>query len=206
MKPRRAEWHAPQRTAAREDKIRFPWRRASWHSRWCRPDSPHVPNVAAGPARLRRRACAHGEGAGVVSTVQEARGHAGVLSARARRGERVARSRTRQPRVAGTARHPDDLPPHRAWSRHARDRRVSADGTAQGSWWSRPRCAVETRANQQPLIKPYVRVSACPVRCGGGRRRSDGMASEAPSTERDGNRWAILNTTAPTLDPTSVRP
>jgi hypothetical protein len=32
--------------------------------------------------------------------------------------------------------------------------------------------------------------SACPVRGGGGRRRSDGEASEAPSTERDGNRWA----------------
>jgi hypothetical protein len=31
---------------------------------------------------------------------------------------------------------------------------------------------------------------ACPVRCGGGRRRSDGGASEAPSHERDGNRWA----------------
>jgi hypothetical protein len=30
------------------------------------------------------------------------------------------------------------------------------------------------------------------------------MASEAPSTERDGNRWAILNTTAPTLDPTAA--
>mgnify|MGYP000026056400 CR=1 FL=1 len=28
------------------------------------------------------------------------------------------------------------------------------------------------------------------------------MASEAPSTERDGNRWALLYTTAPTLDPT----
>jgi hypothetical protein len=28
------------------------------------------------------------------------------------------------------------------------------------------------------------------------------VASEAPSTERDGNRWALLDTTAPTLDPT----
>ncbi|MBE3135589.1 MAG: CocE/NonD family hydrolase, partial [Acidobacteria bacterium] len=28
------------------------------------------------------------------------------------------------------------------------------------------------------------------------------VASEAPSTERDGNSWALLDTTAPTLDPT----
>ena len=35
-------------------------------------------------------------------------------------------------------------------------------------------------------------------------RRSDGEASEVPSTERDGNRWApLLYITAPTLDPTS---
>jgi hypothetical protein len=25
-----------------------------------------------------------------------------------------------------------------------------------------------------------------------------------PSTERDGNRWALLNITAPTLDPTAA--
>ena len=31
------------------------------------------------------------------------------------------------------------------------------------------------------------------------------MASEAPSTERDGNRWALLYTTAPTLDPTAAQ-
>jgi len=30
------------------------------------------------------------------------------------------------------------------------------------------------------------------------------VASEAPSTERDGNRWALLYTTAPTLDPTAA--
>ena len=30
------------------------------------------------------------------------------------------------------------------------------------------------------------------------------MASEAPSTERDGNRWALLYITAPTPDPTAV--
>ena len=30
------------------------------------------------------------------------------------------------------------------------------------------------------------------------------MASEAPSTERDGNRWALLYITAPTLDPTAA--
>ena len=33
-------------------------------------------------------------------------------------------------------------------------------------------------------------------------KRSDGVASEAPSTERDGNSWAFLNTTAPVPDPT----
>jgi hypothetical protein len=32
------------------------------------------------------------------------------------------------------------------------------------------------------------------------------VASEAPSTERDGNRWALLDTTAPTLDPTAAQP
>jgi GTP1/Obg family GTP-binding protein len=31
------------------------------------------------------------------------------------------------------------------------------------------------------------------------------VASEAPSTERDGNSWALLYTTAPTLDPTAAQ-
>jgi RNA-directed DNA polymerase len=31
------------------------------------------------------------------------------------------------------------------------------------------------------------------------------VASEAPSTERDGNSWALLDTTAPTFDPTAAQ-
>jgi hypothetical protein len=37
-----------------------------------------------------------------------------------------------------------------------------------------------------------------------GPETSDGAASEAPSTERDGNSWALLHTTAPVLDPTAT--
>ena len=36
-------------------------------------------------------------------------------------------------------------------------------------------------------------------------RQRDGEASEALSTERDGNSWALLYTTAPTLDPTAAQ-
>jgi hypothetical protein len=47
--------------------------------------------------------------------------------------------------------------------------------------------------------------SACPVRCGGGRRRSDGTPKRARSRKRRTQPRGVLHTTAPVPDPTALR-
>ncbi len=87
------------------------------------------------------------------------------------------------------------------WSRAITGNGASTETTGSTDV-ARKRAEVERKASPRWMTPPRRAGCGKPGSTWRRPKRSDGVASEAPSTERDGNSWAFLNTTAPVPDPT----